>query len=225
MTYEEAARILDPETSREALLPYAYDQQYQQMLLRDACRLAAEMLRNDSNANIVNSGNDRMGMSNMQVFCNGKKDFCDNNELCKECDFFDGSGDIGTDVIDNALSALFGKNYNLDRLKELANADREGRCTIFPCRDWLDLVFGEQEIFYGIDMDYMENPIREITVENESRFTWYGGWKSLVFCGVDENGLYWEFSPEDIGKTVFLTEEQAESTLEKMKERADNETD
>ena len=45
MTYEEAARILDPETSREALLPYAYDQQYQQMLLRDACRLAAKVLR------------------------------------------------------------------------------------------------------------------------------------------------------------------------------------
>lgn len=40
MTYEEAARILDPETSREALLPYAYDPQYQQMLLRDACQLA-----------------------------------------------------------------------------------------------------------------------------------------------------------------------------------------
>ena len=38
MTYEEAARILDPETSRDALLPYAYDPQYQQMLLRDACR-------------------------------------------------------------------------------------------------------------------------------------------------------------------------------------------
>lgn len=45
MTYEEAARILDPETSREALLPYAYDPQYQQMLLRDACRLAANLLR------------------------------------------------------------------------------------------------------------------------------------------------------------------------------------
>ena len=45
MTYEEAARILDPVTSREALLPYAYDPQYQQMLLRDACQMAAEVLR------------------------------------------------------------------------------------------------------------------------------------------------------------------------------------
>ena len=44
MTYEEAARILDPETSREALLPYAYDPQYQQMLLRKACVIAANVL-------------------------------------------------------------------------------------------------------------------------------------------------------------------------------------
>ena len=44
MTYEEAARILDPVTSREALLPYAYDPQYQQMLLRKACVIAANAL-------------------------------------------------------------------------------------------------------------------------------------------------------------------------------------
>ena len=44
MTYEEAAKILDPETSREALLPYAYDPQYQQMLLRKACVIAANAL-------------------------------------------------------------------------------------------------------------------------------------------------------------------------------------
>ena len=35
--------------------------------------------------------------------------------------------------------------------------------------------------------------------------------------GYDENGLDWEFSPEEIGKTVFLTREEAEAGLEKMK--------
>lgn len=114
------------------------------------------------------------------------------------------------------------REYSIDRLRELIEADREGRCTIFPCRDWLDLVFGEQEVFYGIDTDYIENPIREITVHNEERFIWYDGWKNLVFCGVDENGLDWEFSPEEVGKTVFLTEEQAESALKAMKEREDD---
>lgn len=111
----------------------------------------------------------------------------------------------------------FAEQDGVSRLRELAEADREGRCTIFPCRDWLDLVFGEQETFYGIDMDYMENPIREITVHNEERFTWYNGWKNLVFCGVDENGIDWEFSPEEVGETVFRTKEEAEADLKARK--------
>lgn len=44
MKYEEAARLLDPETSREVLLPYAYDPQYQQILLRKACIIATNVL-------------------------------------------------------------------------------------------------------------------------------------------------------------------------------------
>ena len=45
MTYEEAARILDPETSREALRPYDYDQKRKLQVIDDACRVAAEVLR------------------------------------------------------------------------------------------------------------------------------------------------------------------------------------
>lgn len=110
------------------------------------------------------------------------------------------------------------EDHDLERMLNLERADREGRCTIFPCRDWLDLVFGEQEVFYGIDTDYIENPIREITVYNENRFTWYDGWKQLVFCGKDENGLDWEFSPEEVGKSVFCTYKEAEAALKAMKE-------
>lgn len=84
---------------------------------------------------------------------------------------------------------------------------------VLPCKDWLELVFGEQEVFYGIDDDYEEEKVREITVRNEERFTWYDGWKTVVFNGTDENGLAWEFSPDEIGKTVFLTHEEAEVAL------------
>ena len=45
MTYEEAARILDPVTSREALRPYDYDQKRKLQVIDDACRMAAEVLR------------------------------------------------------------------------------------------------------------------------------------------------------------------------------------
>lgn len=117
------------------------------------------------------------------------------------------------------IENILGDDYDLDRLKELVEVDREGRYVVFPCKDWLEIVFGEQEVFYGIDMDYIEHPIREISVDSSSRCTWYDGWKTVVLKGYDENGLDWEFSPEDIGKTVFLTREDAEAALEEMKER------
>lgn len=107
----------------------------------------------------------------------------------------------------------------IDKLAEYEIAEDEGRLVVLPCKNWLDIVFGEQELFYGIDMDYIENPIREITVHNEERFTWYDGWKTVVLKGVDENGLDWEFSPEEIGKTVFLTREEAEKALRDLKEQ------
>ena len=46
MTHEEAARILDPETSREALRPYLYDPERRIKVVEEACRVAAEVLRN-----------------------------------------------------------------------------------------------------------------------------------------------------------------------------------
>lgn len=115
------------------------------------------------------------------------------------------------------IEDILGNDYDLDRLKELVEADREGRCVVFPCKDWLEIVFGEQEVFYGIDMDYIEHPIREISVDSSSRCTWYDGWKNVVINGYDENGFDWDFEPEEIGETVFLTREEAEAALEKMK--------
>ena len=45
ITKDEAARILDPETSREALLPYAFDGAYRLALIRQADRMGADALR------------------------------------------------------------------------------------------------------------------------------------------------------------------------------------
>lgn len=105
-----------------------------------------------------------------------------------------------------------------ERLKYYEDLEEQGLLIRLPCSHWLDIVFGEQEVFWGIDTDYIENPIREITVDNSERFTWYDGWKTVVLKGSDENGLDWEFSPEEIGKTVFLTQAAAEEALREMKE-------
>ena len=104
----------------------------------------------------------------------------------------------------------------LGKLAEYEDLEEQGLLLRLPCKNWMDIVFGEQETFFGIDESYIENPIREITVDSADRFTWYDGWKTLVLKGTDENGLDWEFSPEDIGKTVFLTKSEAEQKLKEM---------
>lgn len=104
----------------------------------------------------------------------------------------------------------------LEKLAEYEDLEEQGLLLKLPCKNWMDIVFGEQEVFWGIDKSYIENPIREITVDNSDRFTWYDGWKTVVLKGYDENGFDWEFSPSDIGKTVFLTQAEAEEALKRM---------
>ncbi len=110
------------------------------------------------------------------------------------------------------------RNCDLDRLEELAEADKDGRVVVLPCKDWLEVVFGDQVLFWGIDKDYEEQPIREISLDDAERVGWYDGYKTVFLKGTDENGEAWEFYPEEIGKTVFLTREEAEAALEAMKD-------
>ena len=98
----------------------------------------------------------------------------------------------------------------LKRLRELAEADKDGRLAVLPCKDWLDIVFGEQVLFWGID----GKRVVEISVDDADRIKWYNGWKSVTIKGFDEYGDDWEFYARDIGETVFLTREEAEKALE-----------
>ena len=108
------------------------------------------------------------------------------------------------------------------RLRELAVADKEGRVAIFPCKGWLDIVFGDQVLFWGIDTDYIEEPIREMSLDDANRSSWYEGYDTVYLIGYDENGFRWEFSPDQIGKTVFLTREEAEKALAEMEGKKDD---
>ena len=101
-----------------------------------------------------------------------------------------------------------------DRLEGLIKAYEEGRMVVLPCKDWLEVVFGDQVLFWGIDKDYIEQPIREISLDDAERVGWYDGYKTVFLKGTDENGEAWEFYPEEIGKIVFLTREEAEKALE-----------
>ena len=54
MTREEAAYILDPETTREALLPYALDGPMRLAVVEEACRVAVKALREESKRGMKN---------------------------------------------------------------------------------------------------------------------------------------------------------------------------
>ena len=115
---------------------------------------------------------------------------------------------------DEAIS----KGVPFKRIVALMEADRTGRLAVLPCKDWLEVVFGDQVLFWGIDKGYVEQPIREISLDDADRIGWYDGYKTVFLKGTDENGEAWEFYPEEIGKTVFLTREEAEKALEAMKD-------
>lgn len=69
-----------------------------------------------------------------QFFCFGKKDFCDNPTACGSCELSDGESGIYIEDFNKILAAFFGKGYEADRLRELVEADRDGRAVILPVK-------------------------------------------------------------------------------------------
>ena len=88
---------------------------------------------------------------------------------------------------------------DLDRLEELAEADRAGRLVVLPCKvgDKLYRVF--------------DRNISEHEVQNMKYFARQGR------LGIDMTPFFPD-AEKSIGKTVFLTHEEAEKALEAMKD-------
>lgn len=89
---------------------------------------------------------------------------------------------------------------NFDRLKELSEADKDGRCLVLPCKVGTKelYIIDEYEEIYYLDAD-------EVTIKRFPTGT-------IIF----EYDSY-EFEYKDFGKTVFLTKEEAERALEERK--------
>lgn len=152
-------------------------------------------------------------------------EMCEREDCTEECGHFDEAIERLAAYEDTGLSpqacmeageidaGLSAGDYSIHRMVELMRADKDGRLAVLPCKDWLDIVFGEQVLFWGID----GNRVVEISVDDADRITWYNGWKSVTIKGFDECGDDWEFDARDIGETVFLTREEAEKALEGRK--------
>ena len=94
----------------------------------------------------------------------------------------------------------------LDRLRELVRADWEGRCVVLPCK-LHDKVF------------FIENGcVKETEVDSFHNWT-SGRWKISTHSDrMYEHWKGYEIDFSGIGKTVFLSREDAEKALEEMEE-------
>ena len=102
------------------------------------------------------------------------------------------------------IEDILGEDYDLDRLKELAEADREGRCVVLPCK------IGDT--VYDIRM----GKITEKTIISIP-FLLSKSVNHLCLHAINNRDALTTIETENLGKTVFLTREEAEATLEKMK--------
>lgn len=116
-------------------------------------------------------------------------------------------GQINKEVCERlaTIEDILGDDYDLDRLKELVQANREGKCVVLPCRVG-DKVYCIQSYFNDAKMR-SEKKVKCRVVDFMQSLP------DLFEC----EGMIYKFS--DIGKIVFLTSEEAESALEKMKEK------
>lgn len=110
----------------------------------------------------------------------------------------------------SAIEEILGDDYDLDRLKELVEAYKEGRCAVLlPCK------VGDK--LYKIS----ENGVKEVVVQSIV-FMLSHTVNHLTVHVANERGAMTEIETKDFGKTVFLTLEEAESELERMKRGINN---
>lgn len=91
------------------------------------------------------------------------------------------------------------RNCDIDRLEELAEADKACRLVVLPCKVG-DTLF---RVFAGEILEHKVGNMRYLAIQ--------GRWdiETYPFCPYVESS---------IGKTIFLTREEAEAALEAMKD-------
>ena len=92
-------------------------------------------------------------------------------------------------------------NTPISRLVELAEADKDGRVVVLPCK------VGDTVYFALLGIIVEKQVFSIVSFLNSTR----------IYCG----GTSEYFRPEDIGKTFFLAREEAEKALQEMEGKKD----
>lgn len=132
----------------------------------------------------------------------------DNLECREVCQQMEEKGGCKACPIANAFNRLaaieniLGDDYDLDRLRDLAQADRDGRCVVLPKDGMLYL--------------------HEESIDSDER--WVGNWPIkdvLLKCGFGIASL--TYSIKDVGRKIYFSREAAEAALkEAQDEKEDN---
>lgn len=99
------------------------------------------------------------------------------------------------------------RGCNLDRLEELVEADKGGRLVVLPVKPVLTPIISSM-LFIIEDGDIYEDALYEAVAGMSEN-----GKMNVVYTTLSDQII---FEQADIGKTVFLTREEAEKALEAM---------
>lgn len=110
---------------------------------------------------------------------------------------------------ENALRLEAVKDISTDRLRELAEADKDGRLGVLPVKPVLMPILSSM-LYIIEDGDIYEDALYEAVVGMSEN-----GEMNVVYTTLSDQIT---FEQADIGKTVFLTHEEAEKALEAMKD-------
>lgn len=94
------------------------------------------------------------------------------------------------------IEAILGDDYDLDRLRELVEADRDGRCVVLLCKI-------DDEVYVNIMGKTLPSTVVSVSWITETP----------TFKAMHGVQLCFIFKSEDVGKTVFLTREAADAAL------------
>ena len=104
-----------------------------------------------------------------------------------------------------SIEDIQGDEYDLDRLRELVEADREGRCVVLPC------MIGDNVYVLNHHLGRVfENEVAGFSVgyQSDNRNS-----VSTVYVGKCGSKTFRRWKFQQFGKTVFLTREEAEAAL------------
>ncbi len=107
---------------------------------------------------------------------------------------------------------LSGCDYSISRMVELMKADKDGRLVVLPVRPVLTQSCAS--MLYIVDDDEIyEDSLHEAVVGMSS-----SGRTNVIYTTLSDQMI---FGQEAIGKTVFLTREEAEKALQEMEGKKD----